>query len=117
MPRVPLLKAHSVVIEFLVEILKQRYGLDNHRVNLVTREGKLVSRHRVGQTELHLLELRLVFNAANQRLHLEPNAAHDLVCFVTSLAIYAKLFSNGLAKLLLGNEEFILNALLNNVFV
>lgn len=71
----------------------------------------------MGKTELHSLELVSVFKSGNETLHLESNASHHFVGFVTGLTLDSELFEDGFTKFLISDEEFILNSLLNDVFV
>jgi hypothetical protein len=58
-PAVPLTHAHGVGVEFLVELVEERDGLDDHDVHLVGAELELVTRHAVRQTELHRTDVTL----------------------------------------------------------
>lgn len=71
----------------------------------------------MSKTELHGLELVGVLESSNETLHLESNASHHFVSFVTGLALDSELFEDGFTKFLISDEEFILNSLLNDVFV
>jgi len=117
MPSVPFLQSHGVVVKLFVKIFKEGDSLDNHSVDLVRREGKLVARHAMGKTELHGLELISVFESADEALHLESDASHHFVGFVSSLALDSKLFEDSLTEFLIGNEELVFDSFLNNVFV
>jgi len=111
MPSVPLLQPHGVVVQFLIEVLKQRDSLDNHSVYLVRREGECVAGHGMSQTQLHGLELFGVIKTLNERLHLETNAAHELVNFLSGFAGNSELLRNDFAEFLLSDEELIFNLL------
>lgn len=50
-PAVPLLHAHGICVELLVEDIKTGNGLDDHGVNLLGGELELVTGERVGKTE------------------------------------------------------------------
>lgn len=114
MPRVPLLQTHGVVVELFVEVLKKRNSLNDHSVDLIRGEGELIARHAMSQTKLHLLHLGAL-NAVNEALHLETDATEELIGLLAGLAVNAKLFLDGLAELVVGDEELVLNLLLNHV--
>jgi len=71
----------------------------------------------MGKTELHGLELVSVFESGDETLHLESNASEQFVGLVAGLAGDAKLFLDAFSKLLVSDEELILNTFLDNVFV
>jgi hypothetical protein len=50
-PAVPLLHAHGICVELLVEDIETGNGLDDHGVDLLGRELELVAGERVGKTE------------------------------------------------------------------
>lgn len=58
MPAVPLAETHHVVVELLVQIVQQRYRLDDHRVHLVHRELEFVAGESVRESQGHCLEVR-----------------------------------------------------------
>ena len=68
----------------------------------------------MGQTELHLLHLRLL-NAINEALHLETNASEELVSLLARLAVDSKLLCDSLAELVIGDEKLVFNLLLHDV--
>mmetsp|Transcript_22450 Transcript_22450/g.27657 ORF Transcript_22450/g.27657 Transcript_22450/m.27657 type:complete len:445 (-) Transcript_22450:59-1393(-) len=113
-PRVPLLQAHGIVVQLLVEVLQERDSLDDHGVDLVGGESQFIPGDRVSKTELHLLHLRAL-DAVNKALHLEANAAHQLVSLLARLAGNAELLLDGLAELVVGDEELVLNLFLHDV--
>ena len=53
MPAVPFTNPHSVSVELLVKVVKQTNRLDDHSINLVRAELKLVSREAVRQPQAH----------------------------------------------------------------
>ena len=68
----------------------------------------------MSQTELHLLHLRLL-DAINEAFHLEPDASEKLIGLLARLAVDAKLLFDGLAELVVGDKELVLDLLLHNV--
>lgn len=58
----------------------------------------------MSETQLHLLELLRILNSADQALHLESDAPHQLIGGLSSFAGDAKLLLNVFSQLFLGNE-------------
>ena len=69
------------------------------------------------QSELHLLELVIIFYTAYQALHLEADASEQFICCLTSLTGYPKLLLDALSQLLLCNEQLFFDTLLDNILV
>jgi hypothetical protein len=77
-PAVPLLDAHGVGVDLLVELVEEADGLHDHGVDLVRAELELVARQRVAEAELHLAQARVV-QPLDEVGQLVADAAHELV--------------------------------------
>ena len=93
MPRVPLSKSHSVVIELFIKIFEKTNSLDDHGIYLLSGEAELISGKGVGETEAH--SIKLFFLKVFQEIsHLEPNASQKFIGLLSSFAIYAQFLIN-----------------------
>ncbi|GJC83751.1 hypothetical protein ColLi_06589 [Colletotrichum liriopes] len=103
-PAVPFLGAHGVNVELLVEVVHQLDCLNNHRVDLVGRELKLVSRDGVGQTEGHAVH-GLGGEAGNQGREVLANSTEQVLGggLRDSLNVQVGKLANGSAELQVGN--------------
>lgn len=43
MPSIPFLQSHDIVVDFLIKIIKKTYSLNDHDIDLLSREFKLIS--------------------------------------------------------------------------
>ena len=69
------LDSHRVYVDLLVEVIEQRDGLNDHRVDLVGRELELEPGQRVTETEAHRSDVLLVHLLAEQRAKLSTDAS------------------------------------------
>ncbi|KAH3665885.1 hypothetical protein OGAPHI_004074 [Ogataea philodendri] len=90
MPSVPFFTSHSVGIQLLVEIVKKCDSLDNHDINLVGTELKLVSANRVGKTKRHGGQV-LVGHTWQQLWQILSNSSVDIQKEASSRALAAEL--------------------------
>jgi hypothetical protein len=77
-PSVPLLDAHGVGVELLVEDVKAGNALDDHGVDLVGRELELVAGERVSQTQAGRVHLG-GHQVGNERGHMFADGAVDVL--------------------------------------
>mmetsp|Transcript_11644 Transcript_11644/g.43408 ORF Transcript_11644/g.43408 Transcript_11644/m.43408 type:complete len:250 (+) Transcript_11644:841-1590(+) len=115
-PAVPLLRAHGVGVDLLVEVVQQAHRLHNHGVHLVRRELQLVPAERVRQAQLHRPHgVRL--HRRQQRLHLVANAAIELQNRRAVHAADAQLLLDHAAQLGVHHCEVVIELLLHHVLV
>jgi len=68
----------------------------------------------MSETELHLLHLGLL-DTVNEALHLETDASEELISDLAGFTVDTQLLGDGLAELVISDEELILNLLLHDV--
>ncbi len=112
MPAVPLLGAHGVLVDFLVEVFEESDGLDDHHVDLFGRELELVAVQGVGKTEGGLVEL-FGGDVSEESVDVGLDSAGHVEDFFTVDARDAELFLDGAAEFGVENGEFIGDTLIN----
>ena len=88
MPSVPLLDAHGVRVDFLVEFVQESHRLNDHGVDLIGGKLEFVSPQGMGQAQLHGPNVRPRHPAAvvavgflEEFVHVSPDAAEEFVGF------------------------------------
>lgn len=62
MPSIPLLKSHDVIIDFFIEIIKKTNSLNDHHINFLSGEFKLISRETMSNTQSHHSVIFFIIN-------------------------------------------------------
>lgn len=115
MPAIPFPAAHDVVVEFLVEVVKETDGLNDHGVHFVGRELEFVAAEGVGETQGHGSHFAGV-KGADEGVRLATDAAHELLDGGVGNAGDAELFFDGVAELGVGDEKLLVDVLGDKLF-
>ncbi|KAI3492779.1 hypothetical protein L1887_42576 [Cichorium endivia] len=112
-PAVPLLDAHGVDVDLLVEVVEEADGLDHHGVHLVRAELELVATQGVGEAEAHGVEVARVERLAaggggEERGEVLADAAVEVEQLRVVGDLDAELLCDGGGELGLGDDEVLL---------
>lgn len=109
-PAVPLLGAHTVGVELLVEIVEEADGLDDHGVDLIGAELDLEAGQTVSKTKGHGLEIRGL-EAGDEVGHLRTETTDELINTSRVGGVDAELLLDGASELAVDDTELVLESL------
>mmetsp|Transcript_17840 Transcript_17840/g.44238 ORF Transcript_17840/g.44238 Transcript_17840/m.44238 type:complete len:205 (-) Transcript_17840:244-858(-) len=107
MPSIPLSDSHGVSVNFLIQVIKETNGLNNHNIHLLRREFELVAAKTVSKTKGHSVDFGLL-QARDQGGHLVADTSHELNNTAVVHALDAQLLLDDGGKLWVNHGKLIL---------
>jgi len=113
---VPFSESHHVVIDFLVQVLVEGNGLDDHGINLIGGELQFESTESVGKTHGHFSQ-SFGGQTVDQTGDVESDASHELEDSIAGVSFDFQVIGDQLGSLFVGDGELILNFLGDNILL
>lgn len=111
-PSVPFSESHHVVVEFLVEVIEEGDGLDDHGIDLLDGELELITGESVSETESHLLHIVLA-ESLDEGVELGLQSTVEIN--VSGLDLDSESLLDLFSELLVSNLEVLLDLSLDNI--
>lgn len=112
-PSVPFSESHHVVVEFLIEVIEEGDGLDDHGIDFFDGELEFVPRESVGETESHFFHVVLAESLdEGVELGLQSTVEVD----VSGLDLDSEGFLDLFTEFFVGDFEGFLDFSLDNIF-